>query len=81
MDENQNNSNSFNVSSEDLKKETKETVNEVKNTIKNVDFKKDSQAAKGFISEFFKEKKWFRLLFGLNYNPNDFIRKNKGETD
>ncbi len=33
------------------------------------------------ISEFFKEKKWFRLLFGLNYNPNDFIRKNKGETD
>lgn len=55
MDENQNNSNSFNVSSEDLKKETKETVNEVKNTIKNVDFKKDSQVAKGFISEFFKD--------------------------
>lgn len=50
----QNNANGFNVSSEDLKKESKETVNEVKNTFKNTDLKKDSQAAKGFFTAFFK---------------------------
>ena len=50
----QNNANGFNVSSEDLKKESKETLNEVKNTFKNTDLKKDSQAAKGFFTAFFK---------------------------
>ena len=53
-DQSQNNTNGFNVSSEDLKKETKETVNEVKNTFKNTDLKKDSQAAKGFFTAFFR---------------------------
>ena len=51
---NNNNTNGFNVSSEDLKRESKETVNEVKNTFKNTDLKKDSQAAKGFFTAFFK---------------------------
>lgn len=44
----------FNINKEDLKKETSETVNQVKDTLKNTDFKKDSKEAKGFISSFFK---------------------------
>lgn len=55
--ENQSNANNdaqFNVSAEDLKRETSETVNQVKETIKNVDLKKDSKEAKGFLSSFFK---------------------------
>mgnify|MGYP003499965393 CR=1 FL=1 len=41
------------VDTEDLKKETKETVNQVKETIKNVDLKNDAEATKGFIKEMF----------------------------
>lgn len=33
------------------------------------------------IAEFLKEKKWFKLLFGLTYNPKDFIKNRKNETD
>jgi len=44
----------FNVSSEEVKKEAKQTVNEVKDTFKNTNFKKDSEAAKGFFISFFK---------------------------
>lgn len=52
MDEN-NNKNEFsvNIDKEELKNQTKETVNQVKETIKNVDFKKDADATKGFILE------------------------------
>lgn len=45
------NQNGFSVDTEELKKETQETVNEVKETIKNVDFKKDTEEAKGFLKE------------------------------
>lgn len=45
----------FNINKEDLKKETSETVNQVKDTFKNADIKKDSKEAKGFISSFFKD--------------------------
>lgn len=53
MGENEN-KNSFNVNAEDIKKETTETVNQVKDAIKNADFKKDSKEAKGFFFSFFK---------------------------
>ena len=41
----------FSVDTEQLKNETKDTVNQVKDTIKNVDFKKDTEATKGFLKE------------------------------
>lgn len=41
------------VDTEDLKKETKETVNQVKETIKNVNLKDDAKATKGFVKEMF----------------------------
>lgn len=53
MGENEN-KNSFNVNAEDVKKETTETVNQVKDAIKNADLKKDSKEAKGFFFFFFK---------------------------
>lgn len=43
------------VDTEEIKKETVETVNQVKDTIKNVDIKKDAKAAQGFVSEMFKD--------------------------
>ncbi len=51
MDENEKN---FSINAEDLKKETSETVNQVKDTIKNVDFKEDSREARSFFLSFFK---------------------------
>lgn len=53
MDENENEK-VFNVNAEEIKKETSETVNQVKDTFKNADFKKDSKEATGFFSSFFK---------------------------
>lgn len=53
MEENEN-KNNFNINAEDVKKETSETVNQVKDAIKNTDFKKDSKEAKGFFFSFFK---------------------------
>ena len=44
----------LNYSVEDLKKETKQTVDQIKETIKSTDLKNDSKAAKGFFSSFFK---------------------------
>ena len=55
MEENENKS-TFNVNAEDVKKETEETVNQVKDTIKNVDLKNDSKEAKGFFFSFFKNR-------------------------
>ena len=40
---------------ENTKNETTETVNEVKNAVKNTDIKQASKEAKGFISSFFKD--------------------------
>lgn len=52
----------FSVDTEDLKNETKETVNKVKESIKNVNFKEDAEATKGFIKKMF-------------VNPIDEIKK------
>ena len=43
------------VNTEELKSEASTTVNQVKDTIKNVDIKKDSIETKGFIAELFKD--------------------------
>lgn len=43
----------FSAQAEQLKNETKDTVNQVKDTIKNVDFKKDTEETKGFLKEMF----------------------------
>lgn len=45
--------NNFSVDTEQLKNETKDTVNQVKNTIKNADFKEGAAQTKGFIAEMF----------------------------
>lgn len=41
----------FSVDTEQLKNETKETVNQVKDSIKNVNLKKDAKETKGFLKE------------------------------
>lgn len=43
------------VNTEEIKKETVEAVNQVKETIKNVDIKNDAKAATGFVSSMFKD--------------------------
>lgn len=43
------------VNTEEIKKETVETVNQVKETIKNVDIKNDAKAATGFAASMFKD--------------------------
>lgn len=59
MEENNNNNNekefSVDIDKEELKNQTKDTVNQVKETIKNVDFKKDANATKGFVLEMIKK--------------------------
>lgn len=44
-----------NVNTEEIKKETVETVNQVKETIKNVDIKNDAKEATGFVTSMFKD--------------------------
>lgn len=52
MAENNNNSEfKVEVDKEELKNQTKETVNQVKETVKNINFKEDANATKGFILE------------------------------
>lgn len=43
------------INTEEIKKETVETVNQVKETIKNVDIKNDAKEATGFVSSMFKD--------------------------
>ncbi len=43
----------FSVDTEQLKNETKETVNQVKSSIKNVNLKQDAEETKGFVKEMF----------------------------
>jgi hypothetical protein len=45
------NKNKFSENAEDLKNETKETVNQVKETIKNVDIKKDTKETTSFLKD------------------------------
>lgn len=47
----ENNDEKFSVDTENLKQETKDTVNQVKETIKNVNFKNDAEETKGFVKE------------------------------
>lgn len=51
MEENKENK----IDTEKLKTETSNTVSQVKDTIKNVDIKKDSIETKGFVKDFFKD--------------------------
>lgn len=44
-----------NVNAEEIKKETVETVNQVKETIKKVDIKKDAKETTGFVKSMFKD--------------------------
>lgn len=44
----------FKITSDELKKETTQTIQDVKDTIKNTDIKKDTKAAKGFFINFIK---------------------------
>ena len=39
------------INKEELKNETKETINQVKDTIKNVDINKEAKETKGFVQE------------------------------
>lgn len=43
------------VNKEEIKKETTDTVNQVKETIKNVDIKNDTKEATGFVASMFKD--------------------------
>lgn len=43
------------VNKEEIKKETADTVNQVKETIKNVDIKNDTKEATGFVASMFKD--------------------------
>lgn len=43
--------NNFSIDAENLKNETKDTVNQVKETIKNADFKEGAAQTKGFLAE------------------------------
>lgn len=49
----ENNEKNFSVDTEQIKNETKQTVNQVKDSIKNVDLKKDAEETKGFLKEMF----------------------------
>lgn len=53
MEENKENTTQINT--EEIKKEATDTVNQVKDTFKNADLKKDANEAKGFFSSFWKE--------------------------
>ena len=60
--------NDFSVDTEQLKNETKNTVDQVREQIKNTDFKKDAEATKGFVIEMFS-------------NPFEAIRKVASEEE
>lgn len=51
----ENNQNNVNINAEDLKKEAKETVNQVKDTFKNIDMKQETENTKKYLSRFIKE--------------------------
>ena len=58
MDENNNNEEkefAVNIDKEELKNQTKDTVNQVKESFKNTDFKTEAKATKGFILDFIKK--------------------------
>ena len=54
MEEN-NQNNQSNVNAENIKKEAKETVNQVKDSFKNIDMKQETEKAKNYFSRFLKQ--------------------------
>lgn len=76
MEENKNeeqNKKETNVSTEEIKKETVDTVNQVKETIKNVDIKKDAKEATGFVSSMFKDP-FGTIKQIVNDNTNKYFK-------
>ncbi len=55
VNDSSNTNDKININTEDLKRETSETVKQVKETFKNADLKNDSKEVKGFITSFFKD--------------------------
>ena len=51
---NENTNSKIDINTEELKKETKDTFNEVKETVKKVDIKKEGEATKNFVVDFIK---------------------------
>lgn len=71
--EKENTNTSFQIHKEDLKKETADTVNQVKDTLKNTDIKRDSKEAKGFFVDFFKNP-LKKLKEVANDSQNRFLK-------
>lgn len=63
----------FSAQAEQLKNETKDTVNQVKDTIKNVDFKKDTEETKGFLKEMFVNP--FESIKKIASGEENFLKK------
>lgn len=63
----------FSAQAEQLKNETKDTVNQVKDTIKNVDFKKDTEETKGFLKEMFVNP--FGSIKKIASGEENFLKK------
>lgn len=55
MEDNKNENQEQKVNTEEIKKETVETVNQVKDAVKNVDIKNDAKEATGFVKNMFKD--------------------------
>lgn len=55
MEENNNQNNQNNVNADEIKKEAKETVNQVKDSFKNVNMKEETEKTKKYFSRFIKE--------------------------
>lgn len=72
MEENQN-SNNEKINTEEIKKEAVNTAKEVKDAVKNTDIKKDVNATKGFISNFFKNPT-HEIETVVNSSKNEFLK-------
>ena len=71
MEENNQNNDGFNT--EELKKEAADTANQVKETFKNADFKKDANETKGFLSNFLKNP-INEIEVVANSSKNNFLK-------
>ena len=76
MSENQDNKKT--IDTEDLKNETKETVNKVKETIKKVDFKEDTKATQSFLKEMFSNP--FEAVKNVAYFKSILYKYSVGDT-
>lgn len=61
------------IDKENLKSETKETVNQVKDTIKNVDINKEAKETKGFVANMFSAP--FAKVEGIANEEEDAFKK------